>query len=163
MSALHRRNHCKSANHTNISQRPKPIIYDSLDSDDYDVAFGIDLRKWGGQQGWKAILRKESATDGDRELVPHVLTAMLQGLEEKYKDTPDDGESVFAWCTSTSLIQRWLVKRKSWLYLVGLRETHPLRELINDPHVPTEEMLTEIRNFNAPVIAATGKTISHFD
>jgi hypothetical protein len=72
-------------------QRPKAHIYDNLDSDDYDVTFGIDLRKWGGQQGWKAIMRKEATEGTRREMIPPVLTALLQGLEQKYKDVPDDG------------------------------------------------------------------------
>lgn len=74
------------------TQRPKAHIYDSLDSDDYDVVFGIDLRKWGGQQGWKAIMRREADASCPRELVPHGLTAMLQCLTEKYKEVPDAGQ-----------------------------------------------------------------------
>jgi hypothetical protein len=88
------------------SQRPKAHIYDSLDSDDYDVTFGIDLRKWGGQQGWKAIMRKEATEGSPREPIPHVLTALLQGLEEKYNDVSDDGQSIpLASSIFTSLTQ----------------------------------------------------------
>lgn len=75
------------------SKRPKAHIYDSLDSDDYDVTFGIDLRKWGGQQGWKAIMRKEASSEGSRrDAVPHVLVALIRGLDEKYKEVSDDSE-----------------------------------------------------------------------
>lgn len=43
--------------------------------------------------------------------------------------------------------------------MVDLRETHELRERINDPHVPLADMLDEVAKFNAPVIAATSKSI----
>lgn len=52
---------------------------------------------------------------------------------------------------------RLTVQRKSWLYLVGLNEVHEVRKLINDPHVPTEEMMKELKRFNAPIIASTGE------
>lgn len=51
-----------------------------------------------------------------------------------------------------------LVRRKSWIFLVGLRETHELRERLNDPLVPLADMLDEVAKFNAPVIAATGES-----
>jgi hypothetical protein len=51
-----------------------------------------------------------------------------------------------------------LVRRKSWIFLVDLRETHELRERLNDPLVPLADMLDEVAKFNAPVIAATGES-----
>lgn len=37
-------------------------------------------------------MRKEATESSPREMVPHVLTALLQGLEEKYNDVSDDGQ-----------------------------------------------------------------------
>lgn len=37
-------------------------------------------------------MRKEATEGTQREMIPHVLTALLQGLEEKYKDVSDDGQ-----------------------------------------------------------------------
>lgn len=52
------------------------------------------------------------------------------------------------------------VRRKSWIFLVDLRETHELRERLNDPRVPLSDMLDEVAKFNAPVIAATSEPFS---
>lgn len=51
------------------------------------------------------------------------------------------------------------VRRKSWIFLVDLRESHALRERLNDPLVPLADMLDEVAKFNAPVIAATGESV----
>lgn len=51
------------------------------------------------------------------------------------------------------------VRRKSWIFLVDLRETHALRERLNDPRVPLSDMLDEVAKFNAPVIAATSEKL----
>lgn len=51
------------------------------------------------------------------------------------------------------------VRRKSWIFLVDLRETHELRERLNDPRVPLADMLDEVAKFNAPVIAATSTSL----
>jgi hypothetical protein len=58
--------------------------------------------------------------------------------------------SLFLWRPVSSPVSRnsLAVRRKSWLYLVSLGEVHPLRELINDPHVPTQEMIKEVKKFN---------------
>lgn len=50
-----------------------------------------------------------------------------------------------------------IVRRKSWIFLVDLSETHELRERLNDPRVPLSDMLDEVAKFNAPVIAATSE------
>ncbi|KAJ9091822.1 hypothetical protein QFC19_008935 [Naganishia cerealis] len=125
----------------NHLQRPTPHIYESLDSDEPDVSFGIDLRKWAGSN-WKAILRdssNEKANGSGKGNVPPAFVALLKGLEMKYSEVPDE------------------LQRKSWIFLVDLRETHELRERINDPRVPLADMLDEVAKFNAPVIAATVK------
>ncbi|KAJ9123068.1 hypothetical protein QFC22_001257 [Naganishia vaughanmartiniae] len=121
--------------------RPTPHIYESLDSDEPEVSFGIDLRKWAGSN-WKAILRdssNEKTNGAGKGNVPPAFVALLKGLEMKYSEVPDE------------------LQRKSWIFLVDLRETHELRERINDPHVPLADMLDEVAKFNAPVIAATIK------
>ncbi|KAJ9093726.1 hypothetical protein QFC21_006322 [Naganishia friedmannii] len=120
---------------------PTPHIYESLDSDEPEVSFGIDLRKWAGSN-WKAILRdsgNEKTNGVGKGNVPPAFVALLKGLEMKYSEVPDE------------------LQRKSWIFLVDLRETHELRERINDPHVPLADMLDEVAKFNAPVIAATIK------
>jgi hypothetical protein len=69
-------------------------VYESLDSDELDVAFGINLRKWAGEQGWKSMIRagEEKATK-QRGAVPEVLTALLSALEELYEGVNDDRAS----------------------------------------------------------------------
>lgn len=73
--------------------RPTPHVYESLDSDEPEVSFGIDLRKWAGSN-WKAILRdigneKNGAGKGS---VPSAFMALLKGLEIKYPEVSDDRE-----------------------------------------------------------------------
>ncbi|GHJ86351.1 hypothetical protein NliqN6_2753 [Naganishia liquefaciens] len=120
--------------------RPTPHVYESLDSDEPEVSFGIDLRKWAGSN-WKAILHNNgNEKDGSgKGNVPGAFMALLKGLEVKYSEVSDD------------------LRRKSWIFLVDLRETHELRERLNDPRVPLSDMLDEVAKFNAPVIAATIK------
>jgi hypothetical protein len=65
--------------------RPDPQVYESVAHDECDVVFGIDLRKWA-EGGWEAV----STGQEKKELVPPVITALLDGLNEAYKKLPDD-------------------------------------------------------------------------
>lgn len=68
--------------------RPKPLIYESLETDVPEVNFGIDLRKWAGDQGWRTMVRTPSREKG---AVPEVLEGLLAGLDQMYQDLPDEG------------------------------------------------------------------------
>lgn len=52
-------------------------------------------------------------------------------------------------------------RRKSWIYLVDLRETHSLRDVLNDPRIPVSSLIKEIQRFDPPVVASTGKLVSY--
>ena len=67
--------------------RPNPQVYESVAHDECDVVFGIDLRKWA-EGGWTAVSTGLERND----LVPPVIMALLDGLNEAYKKLPDDGE-----------------------------------------------------------------------
>ncbi|RDB20844.1 Rho-GTPase-activating protein 8 [Hypsizygus marmoreus] len=116
--------------------RPDAQVYESVSHDESDVVFGIDLRKWA-EGGWHALTTGE---EKKKELVPPVVTALLQGLTEAYGKLPDDAE-----------------KRKSWIYEVPLHAVHHLREAINaipaDQPIPIEL----ITKYDAPVIASAVK------
>ena len=68
--------------------RPQPHTYDSVDMP--DVNFGIDLRRWSGELGWKGMMNTPQRAKG---AVPEVLEVMLRCLGEMYQQLPDDGES----------------------------------------------------------------------
>ncbi len=78
-------------------QRPNAHVYEPLDSEELDVAFGIDLRKWAGEQGWKSMVHSGQQQNGEptKGAIPEVLKAMLDGLQELSKDVPDDGTHGF--------------------------------------------------------------------
>ncbi|KAG2157826.1 uncharacterized protein EDB93DRAFT_818604 [Suillus bovinus] len=111
--------------------RPVPQLYESVAHDESDVVFGIDLRKWA-EGGWNALTSGEEKKD----LIPPVLTALLNALNETYDRLPNDSE-----------------KRKAWIYEVPLPALHHLREALNavPPGQPFSlEMLTK---YDAPVLA----------
>ncbi|WVQ96215.1 hypothetical protein IAU59_003319 [Kwoniella sp. CBS 9459] len=116
--------------------RPHPHIYESLESDIPDVNFGIDLRRWSGEHGWKSLV---SAPPRPKGSVPEALEAMLRALNEMYPNVPDDE------------------RRKSWIYEVPLHETHMLRNAINNPQIPVDDMVTIIKKFNLPIAAGIVK------
>jgi hypothetical protein len=70
--------------------RPHPHTYDSLEADVPDVSFGIDLRRWSGETGWKSMVGG-SGPKRERGAVPEVLAGLLGALEEKYGALADDG------------------------------------------------------------------------
>ncbi|KAG6845506.1 hypothetical protein H0H87_008403 [Tephrocybe sp. NHM501043] len=115
--------------------RPGAQVYESVAHDESDVVFGIDLRRWA-EGGWHALTTGEEK----KELVPPVLTALLEGLQEAYKRLPNDAE-----------------RRKSWIYEVPLPAVHHLREALNtlpvDQPIPAEV----IAKYDAPVIASAIK------
>ncbi|KDR65726.1 hypothetical protein GALMADRAFT_260135 [Galerina marginata CBS 339.88] len=115
--------------------RPDPQIYESVAHDESDVVFGIDLRKWA-EGGWYAL------TQGDekKELIPPVLTALLNGLDAAYERVPNDIE-----------------KRKAWIYDVPLPAVHHLRESLNA--IPPDQAYSTdlLSKFDAPVIASSIK------
>lgn len=68
--------------------RPQPHIYDSIETDVPDVNFGVDLRKWSGELGWKGMLKSPTRPKG---AIPEVLQALLSTLNEVYADLPEEG------------------------------------------------------------------------
>lgn len=71
------------------SFRPQPHVYESIESDIPDVNFGIELRKWSGDHGWKSTAK----IDHPKGSVPDVLTGLLQAVTELGESVPDEGES----------------------------------------------------------------------
>ena len=67
--------------------RPQPHTYDSIDMP--DVHFGIDLRRWSGELGWKGMMNAPPRPKGS---IPEVLDVMLRCMREMYKGLPDDGK-----------------------------------------------------------------------
>ncbi|KAG0709279.1 hypothetical protein DFH29DRAFT_820737 [Suillus ampliporus] len=111
--------------------RPVPQLYESVAHDESDVVFGIDLRKWA-EGGWNALTSGEEKKD----LIPPVLTALLNALNETYGRLPNDSE-----------------KRKAWIYEVPLPALHHLREALNA--VPPEQPFSSemLAKYDAPVLA----------
>ena len=84
--------------------RPVPQLYESVAHDESDVVFGIDLRKWA-EGGWSALTSGEEKKD----LVPPVLTALLDALEVAYLKLPNDAGTWLALdgvCDVTLVVQR---------------------------------------------------------
>lgn len=69
--------------------RPDPQVLESLAYEEFDVVFGIDLRKWA-EGGWFALTSGEEKKD----IVPLVVTALLNGLDEAYPKMPNDDGKV---------------------------------------------------------------------
>ncbi|KAF8074890.1 hypothetical protein FPV67DRAFT_1475342 [Lyophyllum atratum] len=115
--------------------RPDAQVYESVAHDESDVVFGIDLRKWA-EGGWHAMTTGEEK----KELIPPVITSLLEGLSQAYGRLPNDAE-----------------KRKAWIYEVPLPAVHHLREALNavpaDQGIPIEL----VAKYDAPVIASTVK------
>ena len=70
--------------------RPHPHVYESAESELPEVNFGIDLRRWSGEQGWKSMVNAPSRT---KVAIPEALEAMLLAMTEMYQGVPDDGET----------------------------------------------------------------------
>ncbi|KAG6869236.1 hypothetical protein C0993_009100 [Termitomyces sp. T159_Od127] len=115
--------------------RPDPQVYESVAHDESDVVFGIDLRRWA-EGGWYALTTGEEK----KELVPPVLTALFEGLQEAYKRLPGDNE-----------------RRKSWIYEVPLPAVHHLREALNASSGGQPIPAELFAKYDAPVIASTIK------
>jgi hypothetical protein len=130
--------------------RPKPLVYESLETDIPEVNFGIDLRKWSGDQGWRTMVRTPSREKG---AVPEVLEGLLAGLNQMYQDIPDEGEFSARFCTALT----WTDRRKAWLYEVPLNEVHVLRNSINDVRLTSEQITEIVKRFNVPVVAGAVK------
>ena len=116
--------------------RPQAHIYDSVESDVPEVNFGIDLRRWSGEFGWKGMLTAPKRPKGS---IPDVLQALLGSLDDMYQDLPEEE------------------RRRSWIYEVPLHETHTLRNSINASRASLEENKDMIKRFNVPVIAGVVK------
>ena len=71
------------------SFRPQAHIYESVESDVPEVSFGIDLRRWSGEHGWKGMLNAPQRAKG---AIPDVLQGMLNVLNEMYKTMSQEGE-----------------------------------------------------------------------
>nr|XP_019009105.1 GTPase activating protein [Kwoniella pini CBS 10737]OCF47886.1 GTPase activating protein [Kwoniella pini CBS 10737] len=116
--------------------RPHPHVYESLETDMPDVNFGIDLRRWSGEHGWKSLVSAPSRPKG---AIPEALEALLSALKDMYQAVPDDE------------------RRRSWIYEVPLNETHMLRNAINNPQIPLDDLITIVKKFNLPIAAGAVK------
>ncbi|KAF4593115.1 hypothetical protein EYR38_008825 [Pleurotus pulmonarius] len=115
--------------------RPHAHVYESVAHDDSDVVFGIDLRKWA-EGSWTAMTTGEEK----KELVPPVLTTLLNALKASYEKLENDDE-----------------KRKSWIYEVPLPAAHHLREALNGLDAAQAVPPTFFDQYDAAVIASTLK------
>ncbi|KAG6879245.1 hypothetical protein C0992_004238 [Termitomyces sp. T32_za158] len=136
--------------------RPDAQVYESVAHDGSDVVFGIDLRRWA-EGGWHALTTGEEK----KELVPLVLTALFEGLQEAYKRLPNDNGEVFLPYTFDVIYSispsTNTERRKSWIYEVPLPAVHHLREALNafpDGQPIPAHLFTK---YDAPVIASTIK------
>ncbi|KAL7424901.1 Rho-GTPase-activating protein 8 [Cryptotrichosporon argae] len=116
--------------------RPRPHIYESIESDLPDVNFGIDLRRWAGDIGWKSRI---SAPTRPKGAVPEVLEALLDAVQDMYADIPHDE------------------RRRAWIYEVPLTETHMLRNAVNNAQLSVDDIALVANKFNVPVVAGTIK------
>ncbi|TDL23780.1 hypothetical protein BD410DRAFT_856763 [Rickenella mellea] len=112
--------------------RPTPHVYESITHDEWDVMFGIDLRKWA-DGGWNGL----RGDDEKKEKIPGVVAALLSALNDMYATLPNDSE-----------------KRKVWIYEVPLKAVHHLRESINGvaPGQPISSKM--LAAYDAPVLAS---------
>lgn len=115
--------------------RPQPHVYESLEADLPEVNFGIDLRKWAGDTGWKAAAQVPKREKG---AIPDVLSGMLKALD--HFEQGDDSE-----------------KRKAWIYEVPLPEIHALRNSLNHTDLTAQDVAEVCAKFNAPVVAGAVK------
>ncbi|WVR08274.1 hypothetical protein IAU60_005321 [Kwoniella sp. DSM 27419] len=116
--------------------RPQPHVYESLESDVPDVNFGIDLRRWSGEHGWKSLVNSTPRAKGS---IPEALEALLRALNDMYSGVTDDE------------------RRRSWIYEVPLNETHMLRNAINNPQISVDDMTAIVKKFNLPIAAGAVK------
>ena len=132
--------------------RPSPHVYESIESDVPEVNFGIDLRRWSGEQGWKSLVNAPPRPKG---AIPEALQAMLSALGEMYEGAPEEGEYLFQstwlWTDLTS------DRRRAWIYEVPLHETHILRNAINNPKTAIEDIVEVVKKFNLPTAAGAVK------
>ena len=69
--------------------RPSAHIYESVSHDEYDVVYGIDLRKWADLGTWSA-----SGTEDKKDTIPPVLSTLLSTLLERYPLLPSDAGEI---------------------------------------------------------------------
>jgi hypothetical protein len=65
--------------------RPEAQVYEGVSHGEFDVVFGIDLRKWA-EGGWNAL----ASGAPTKETVPPVLLSLLMGLEDAYQRLAND-------------------------------------------------------------------------
>lgn len=70
--------------------RPQSHVYESVDTDVPDVNFGIDLRRWSGERGWKSLVH---APKREKGAIPEALEALLGALAEMYEGISEEGKS----------------------------------------------------------------------
>jgi hypothetical protein len=134
--------------------RPEAHVYESISHDEFDVAFGIDLRKWA-EGGWSGL------TSGapKKDMVPPVLPSLIMGLEDAYQRLANDTGLIILYSSSGTLSRADFSaeRRKVWIYEVPLTAVHHLRETINS--LPVDQPIPPhiLAKFDAPVIASTLK------
>ena len=134
--------------------RPRPQVYESVAHDDSDVLFGIDLRRWS-EGGWDTLHGETQ----NRPLIPPVLTALLDGLQQAYPKLPNDDREFCLPCFQQDA-KRCSIgseRRKAWIYEVPLTAVHHLRESLNA--VPPEQPIPAdiMTNYDPPVLASAVK------
>lgn len=87
--------------------RPQPHVYESLEVDQPEVSFGIDLRKWAGDAGWRSAAQ---APNREKGAVPEVLTGLLGAISEMGEGRTDEGELILK---SSMIKQQLIVSRKT--------------------------------------------------
>ncbi|BEI80589.1 hypothetical protein CcaverHIS002_0111180 [Cutaneotrichosporon cavernicola] len=116
--------------------RPRPHIYESVESEVPDVNFGIDLRRWSGETAWKSLM---NAPQRAKDAIPEVLEGLLTAVGTMSADVSDDE------------------RRKAWIYEVPLEETHMLRNAINHSQLRVDEIATIAQKFNLPTVCGVVK------
>jgi hypothetical protein len=116
--------------------RPRPHVYEPMESSIPEVNYGIDLRRWSGEGAWKQMV---NAPKRPKDAVPDVLTAFLQAATEMSADLEP------------------VERRKSWIYEVPLQEVHMLRNSLNSAQLTLDDMTTIAKKFNVPIVAAATK------
>ena len=71
--------------------RPVPQVYKSAETGQTDVVFGIDLRRWAGDEIWHSV---RNGTSGPAAMgIPPVVKGLLQGLNASYAKLSNTGNN----------------------------------------------------------------------
>jgi hypothetical protein len=68
--------------------RPEAQVYESVQHPEYDVVFGIDLRKWA-ESKWSMLIAGDEQSE--KNPVPSVVSSLLGALDAAYAKMSEDG------------------------------------------------------------------------